>query len=121
VRAKKAKIGQLWDLLNSKPGSSQKPNAQAPAATAAAGAPAATPAPAAGAVAPAATPPSTAVAPGVGPATKAPVNSNSSLAALCKPSKPSSKAAARNSDEVLYVTVVQTCFPHKPRCPGQNP
>ncbi|KAF5833702.1 bucentaur or craniofacial development-domain-containing protein [Dunaliella salina] len=72
VKAKKAKIGQLWDLLNSKPGG-------APAKPKAAAAPAK---------------PQTAPA---GPPTKSASLANSSLAALCRPAKPSK---ARNSDEL---------------------
>eukprot|EP00983_Pelagomonas_calceolata_P006420 210955-Pelagomonas_calceolata.AAC.2 len=71
VKAKKAKIGQLWDLLNSKPGAPAKPKAAAAPAK-----------------------PQTASA---GPPAKSTTLANSSLAALCRPAKP---AKARNSDEV---------------------
>jgi len=75
VQAKKAKIGQMWELLNSRPGGapSKQPKAapgpqikQAPAGS------------------------------GGGPTAKA-GTASSSLAALCRPAKPSK---ARSSDEV---------------------
>lgn len=72
VRAKRAKIGQLWDLLNSRPGG---------------GAPASQPKP---------TPSAAPTAPP--PTKKDPATSSSSLASLCKPSKAPPKA--RGSDEV---------------------
>lgn len=75
VRAKKAKIGQLWDLLNSKPGGAppQKPKAQTPTQPASTSA----------------------------PATKkpgGPGSSSPSLATLCKPAKQPCKQ--KGSDEV---------------------